>query len=171
MVKGTYLKSIIIHLLRLIRYNEGCGYTRLRTNLTKMLFLKSGENIKISTGVFIDYPENIQVGNNVSIQKNCDVSGFGHITIGSDVSIGPNTSIFSSHHPYELSIIRKNALEARPVSIGNNVWIGARCVILGGVTIGNNIVIGAGAVVTKSLEDNGVYAGNPAKLIKQLTGR
>ena len=129
-MEGTYRKSIAAHLMRLIRYKEGWRYTRLRVYLAKMLFPKSGVNIKISTGVFIDYPEHIQVGNNVSIQKNCDLSGFGRITIGNDVSIGPNTSIFSSHHPYESSIIRENALEARPVSIGNNVWVGAHCIIL-----------------------------------------
>lgn len=82
--------------------------------------------------------------------------------------IGPNTLITTVNHPLSPRGRRKRLAQAKPVTIGNDVWIGGNCTILPGVTIGNNVIIAAGAVVTKGVPDNCVVAGIPAKKIKEL---
>lgn len=90
--------------------------------------------------------------------------------IGNDVSIAHRVSIISVSHTFdEPGIpIRDQAIAKMPVTIGNNVWIGAGACVLGGVRISDNVVIGANAVVTRSIEEVGVYAGVPARLIGPL---
>ena len=89
------------------------------------------------------------------------------ITIGSHVLFGPGVQIYAASHPLDPEI-RKTLELSKPVSIGNNCWIGGGAIILPGVTIGNNCVIGAGAVVTKNIPDDSMAVGNPAKVIKKL---
>ena len=91
-----------------------------------------------------------------------------NVDIGNNVLIGPNVQIYSATHPLEAKT-RNSWLEfAKPVSIGNNVWIGGSAVICPGVSIGDGAVIGAGAVVTKSVPENVVVGGNPAKIIREI---
>lgn len=132
------------------------------------LLKSAGEKCDIKSGVIIDYPENISIGNSVSIQNLCFISGYGGVTIGNDVSLGNNTRIFSSEHPYLNSKqpFKYNELAKCPVVIGNNVITGSGTIILGNVHIGDNVMIGAGAVVTKNIPSNVVVVGNPAKVIK-----
>ncbi len=82
--------------------------------------------------------------------------------------IGPNTLITTVGHPLSPAGRRKHLGIAKPVTIGNDVWIGGNVTILPGVTIGNNVVVGAGAVVTKDLPDNVVAVGVPAKIVKEI---
>jgi acetyltransferase-like isoleucine patch superfamily enzyme len=92
------------------------------------------------------------------------VNGSAGITFGDGVFIGPGVKIISMNHdPDDL----EKHLQAQPMHIGSNVWIGANAIILPGVTIGNHVVIGAGSVVTKSIPDNKVAVGNPARIIKE----
>lgn len=86
------------------------------------------------------------------------------ITFGSNVEIGPGTKIISSNH--ELENFNKQK-KCKPIIIGDNVWIGANCVILPEVQIGSNVVIGAGSIVTKSIPSNSIAVGNPCKVIKE----
>lgn len=84
--------------------------------------------------------------------------------------IGPRVSIYTATHPLDAET-RITGLEyGKPVTIGNNVWIGGSAVINPGVTIGDNVVIASGAVVTKDVTDNVVVGGNPAKILKQIEG-
>ena len=154
-------------IVRSIRQKDGRFWERLRVRCYRRLLAKIGVDIKLRCGVIIKEPEGIRLNNRISIQENCYLSGYGGLTIGDDVSIGTGVYIFTSTHPME-GIIRNNPLQAQPVSIGNNVWIGAGARILGGVTIGNNVVIGAAAVVTHDLPDGAVYAGVPAKKVRDL---
>ena len=155
--------------LFLLRYPETRVSVFVRRFFYKLLFKKMGRGVDIFSAVFISEPENIEIGNNVSIHEFCVISGYGGIKIGNDVSIATGVKIFSSSHPFDNrdEKIRKGKLIPTPVEIGNDVWIGANVVITGGVKIGSGVLIGAGAVVTGDLEDNGVYAGVPAKLIKR----
>ena len=82
--------------------------------------------------------------------------------------IGPGTCIVTVNHPLSPKGRRNHFGIAKPVTIGNDVWIGANCTILPGVTIGNNVVVAAGAVVTKDVPDNCVVGGVPAKVIKEI---
>ena len=84
------------------------------------------------------------------------------------MSDDPNTSIITVNHPLSPSKRRQHIGQAKPVNIGRDVWIGANCTILPGVTIGNNVVIAAGAVVTKNVPDNCVAGGVPAKIIREI---
>jgi maltose O-acetyltransferase len=84
--------------------------------------------------------------------------------------IGPNTVISTVNHPLDPSERRKKISLVEAVTIGDDVWIGANCTILPGVTIGSNVVIAAGAVVTKDLPGNCIAAGVPAAIIRELPG-
>ncbi|AIO41920.1 bacterial transferase hexapeptide family protein [Burkholderia cenocepacia] len=109
----------------------------------------------------------MRVGRNVFVNQNCTFYDLGGLDIGDDVMIGPNVSLITSGHPIEPSR-RRDAVVARPIAIGNNVWIGAGATIIGGVTVGENAVIAAGSVVTKDVPPNTLVAGNPARVIRSI---
>ncbi len=140
----------------------------LRLWLYRKLGMSAGKNIKISSGVTIDEPHNLILGNDVSIQHNCYLSAYGKLVIGNDVSIGHSTSIVTSTHQYvdkELPI-RNQPLEAAMVCIEDNVWIGMKCSILYGVTVESGAIIGANSLVNKNVLSDTIIAGIPAKFIK-----
>ncbi|TMN77041.1 MULTISPECIES: acyltransferase [unclassified Pseudoalteromonas] len=113
--------------------------------------------------------QNLAIGSNVFINDYFWCNAKGGIEIGNDVLIGPNVTIHSSNHNYLKGyVFRKLGHEDRKVIIGSNVWLGANCIILPGVDITDNIVVAAGSVVTKSLKQEGVYGGVPAKYIKSI---
>ena len=91
------------------------------------------------------------------------------LTIGKNVLFGPNVAIYTAGHPIHPDSRNSGYEYGIPVTIGDNVWIGGSCVILPGVKIGNNAVIGAGSVVTKDIPDNVCAAGNPCKVIREIT--
>lgn len=95
------------------------------------------------------------------------IQAYNRIDIGANVLIGPRVSLISANHELHPEKRHENHRES-PISIGDNVWIGANAVILPSVSIGNNSIIGAGSIVTKSFPSNVIIAGNPAKIIKQI---
>ncbi len=109
----------------------------------------------------------ISVGRNVFINQNCTFYDLGGIDIGDDVLIGPNVSLITSGHPIAPSQ-RHSGVVAKPITIGNNVWISAGVTIIGGVDVGENSVVAAGAVVTKDVPPNTLVGGNPAKVIRSI---
>jgi len=134
-----------------------------------------GENITIRrgttidcTGVFSEIGNGICIGNNVGISDNCFIQVRGNISIGDDVIIGPNSSIFSENHNFNDLIIpiREQGVTRKGVVIENNVWIGANVVILDGVKIGSGSIISAGSVVNKDVIKNSIVGGVPAKVLK-----
>ncbi|MCC8145679.1 MAG: sugar O-acetyltransferase [Bacteroidales bacterium] len=131
-----------------------------------------GENVWISAPFYVDYGENIHIGNNVEINMNCVFLDCNKITIGNNVGIGPGVHIYAVTHPVNpAERLGKDHFWksfTAPVTLGNNVWIGGGSVILPGVTIGDNTTIGAGSVVTKSIPANCLAVGNPCKIIRYL---
>ena len=91
-----------------------------------------------------------------------------HIEIGSDVGIGYNCCLFTTNHDYSTSTKRTGNVIAKDIKIKDGSWIGGGVTICPGVTVGKGCVIAAGSVVVKDCEPNGVYGGNPAKLIMKL---
>ncbi|MCL4140400.1 UNVERIFIED_CONTAM: hypothetical protein GTU68_038016 [Idotea baltica] len=99
---------------------------------------------------------------------NCCILDVAEVTIGNRVMFGPNVQIYTATHPLDAKT-RASWLEfAKPITIGDDVWIGGGAIICPGVTIGNGAVIAAGAVVTKNVKANIVVGGNPAKIIKEI---
>jgi len=147
---------------------EGIWGVGIRYILLKSLAKSCGDNVFIGQYTFITYPENLVIGNNVSIREFCHIGCKGGLTIGNDVSIAHGTTILTTSHDYtRLDVpIRDAEVILKPTKIGNDVWIGAKCLIMGGVTIGNGVVIGGGSVVNRSVPDYAVVAGVPAKIIK-----
>ena len=90
------------------------------------------------------------------------------VRIGRHALLGPQVGIYTAIHPFDPAARACGAESARPVSIGNHCWIGGHATILPGVTLGNNVIVGAGAVVPRSIGDNLVIAGNPAKVVRPL---
>ena len=134
----------------------------------KKLFGSCGQNVYMQPPFNCDVGKNIHVGEDFLSNYNVKILDVTTVTIGDYCLIGPNTVISTVNHPMTAEGRRKKLSITSPVTIGNDVWIGANCTILPGVTIGNNVVIAAGAVVSKDIGDNCVVGGVPAKVIKYL---
>jgi maltose O-acetyltransferase len=153
-----------------LRFRTGFVLSRLKWTL---LGLRMGRSVEIYGGVVIHNAARVSIGDNCTVLSFTVLFGSGGITIGNDVLISSNCSIFSITHRVDALerglLFRKTRMMA-PVAIGDNVWIGTGARILPGVTIGSNTVVGAGSVVTKSLPPNVVAAGVPARVVRQLDG-
>ena len=127
-----------------------------------------GEKVWIAKTFNCDNGKKIFIGNNFTGNYNLTILDIREVYIGDNVMIGPNTLISTVNHPLTPMGRRQHLGIAKPVKIGNDVWIGGNVTILPGVTIGNNVVVAAGAVVTKNLTDNALYGGVPARKIKDI---
>lgn len=140
-----------------------------RTDLIKNILGSSGENVHIEEPFRCDYGSNIEVGENFFANYNLTVLDVGKVTIGDNVQIAPNVSIYTAGHPVHPDSRNSGYEYGIDISIGDNVWIGGSTCILPGVHIGNNVVIGAGSVVTKDIPDNVIAVGNPCRVIREIT--
>lgn len=139
----------------------------LRTAFSELIGKPVGERFMVIPPFSTDCGLNITIGTNVFINQGCHFMDMGGITIGDDVMIGPKVNLVSAGHPVSPSE-RRNDIVTKPITIGNNVWIGAAATILQGVAIGDNAVVAAGAVVSRSVPANTLVAGVPARVIKHL---
>lgn len=130
------------------------------------LFGSAGKGATVLARFSCDNGRNIHVGDDFLANYNVTMLDIAPIRIGNHVMIGPGTSIITVNHPLSPQGRRHHLGQATPVIIGDDVWIGANCTILPGVTIGNNVVVAAGAVVTKNVPSNCVVGGVPARIIK-----
>lgn len=139
-----------------------------RSQVLKELFGATGEKIYIEPTFKCDYGFNIYVGENFYANYDCIILDVCEVRIGKNCMLAPRVCIYTATHPID-PIERISGIEyGKPVTIGDNVWIGGSAVITPGVTIGNNVVVAAGAVVVKDVPDNVVVGGNPAKIIKYI---
>ncbi|MGI6107190.1 MAG: sugar O-acetyltransferase [Lachnospiraceae bacterium] len=142
--------------------------TAARYAVLKDFFGAVGEGINVLPGFICDCGKNIFVGDDFLANYNVTILDIAPVHIGNHVMIGPNTMISTVNHPLTPAGRRKHLAIAKPVTIGNDVWISGNVTILPGVTIGNNVVVAAGAVVTKDVPDNVLVGGVPAKTIRVL---
>ncbi|MDE7180959.1 MAG: sugar O-acetyltransferase [Muribaculaceae bacterium] len=141
---------------------------RMRDILRNLLG-HTGRHFHFNQPFRCDYGENIRIGENFFANFNLTILDEAPVTIGDNVFIGPNVSIYTACHPLDAPTRNKAIEWAEPVTIGNNVWIGGSVTIVPGVTIGDDCVIAAGSVVTKDVEPGTLVAGNPARFKKRLT--
>ncbi|MDR0348987.1 MAG: sugar O-acetyltransferase [Tannerella sp.] len=137
-----------------------------RNQIIKQLFGKTGATFLIEQPFYCDYGYNIEIGENFYANVNCVILDGAGVTFGNNVLIAPGCGFYTAGHPLDVEQRCKGLEYARPITIGNNVWIGAQSVILPGVTVGDNSIIGAGSVVTHNIPPHVVAAGNPCRILK-----
>ena len=137
--------------------------------ILKALFGRVGEGAWIEPPFHCDYGWNIEVGERFFANYGLTILDVGKVTIGDNAQISPNVSIYTAGHPLHPDSRNSGYEYGIPISIGDNVWIGGNAVILPGVVIGDNVVIGAGSVVTKDIPSNMLAAGNPCRVIREIT--
>ncbi len=142
----------------------------IRCNQIRKKLAICGEKVHFDRSVMLNHPMNIKLHDYVHIQPDCRLYGMGGIEIGMGTIIAHEVQILSSNHNYDSddleSLPYDRRFDCKKVVIGEYVWIGARAIILPGVTIGSGAVIGAGSVVTKDIPECAVVGGNPARVIK-----
>ncbi|MFC0262676.1 sugar O-acetyltransferase [Fontibacter flavus] len=145
-----------------------------KSEILDSLLGEKGDGVWIEAPFFCDYGENIRLGKNTFLNFNCLLLDCNLISIGKNGLIGPNVQIYTAAHPIAAQdrIVadpeERYLTYSKPVSIGDNVWIGGNTLIMPGVTIGENVTIGAGSVVTKDIPDNCLALGNPCRVVRQL---
>lgn len=139
-----------------------------RQELIRSIVGKAGETFMISQPFYCDYGYNIEIGDGFVGNHNIIILDSEKVTFGNHVFVGPNSCFCTSGHPLDAK--RRNELfgYAKPITVGDNVWIGANVVVLPGVTIGRNSVIGAGSVVNKDIPEYVLAVGNPCKVLRQI---
>lgn len=141
----------------------------LRNQLIKKLIANSGEGLWIEPPFYCDYGSNISVGDKVFFNFNCVILDVMEVTIGNNVLFAPNVQIYTATHPLDSKQRAKGLEYAKPITIGSDSWIGGGSIVCPGVTIGERTVIGAGSVITKNIPSDVLAAGNPCKIIRNIT--
>lgn len=139
-----------------------------RKELLKKILGNTKENFLIEQPFICDYGYNIEIGENFYSNHNLTILDGNKVKFGDNVFIAPNCGFYTAGHPTDYETRNKGLEYAKPIEVGNNVWIGGNVVVLPGVKIGDNVVIGAGSVVNKDIPPNAVAVGNPCKVIKEL---
>lgn len=134
-----------------------------------MRLLDTKGDFHIESPFQCDYGYNIHIGENFYANHNCIILDGAPVTIGDHVFFAPNVSIYTAGHPLHYELRNQGIEYARAVTIKNNVWVGGNVVINPGVTIGNNVVIASGSIVTKDIPDNVLVAGNPARILREIS--
>ena len=138
--------------------------------LLKQLFAEIGESCYIEAPFHANWGgKHVHLGSHVYVNYNLTLVDDTHIYIGDHVMIAPNVVIATGTHPIHPELRRKEAQFNLPVHIQDNVWLGAGCLVMPGVTIGENSVIGAGSVVTKDIPANVVAVGNPCRVLRDIS--
>jgi maltose O-acetyltransferase len=140
----------------------------LRRDLCRQIFGKGGDTVWMQPPFYCDYGSNIELGERVFFNFNCIVLDICRVQIGDYTLVGPTVQILTPMHPLKAALRRKQEY-GKPINIGSDVWVGGGALILPGVTIGSRTVIGAGSVVTRDIPDDVFAAGNPCRVIREIT--
>jgi len=151
-------------------YNLSFGKPKeIREALLKQILKSIGENVHFEPNFRCEFGFNITIGNNFFGNFDCIMLDGNRITIGNNVLFAPRVGLYTANHAIDSQERVMGGCYARPITIEDNVWIGAGVHIMGGVTVGKNSVIGAGSVITKDIPDNVIAAGVPCKVIREIT--
>jgi maltose O-acetyltransferase len=139
-----------------------------REGLLRELLGRAGARIEIEPPFYCDYGSNIYAGNHLYLNFDCVILDCARVRFGANVACGPGVHIYAATHPLDAGQRIKGPELARPVTIGDNVWIGGGAIVCPGVTIGDNSSIGAGSVVTRDIPPNVLAAGNPCRVVRAV---
>ena len=142
--------------------------TDKKREVLKKLLGKTKENFLIEPSFWCDYGYNIEFEGFVYVNHNSVFLDCAKIKVGANTFIGPNCGFYTAIHPIEAKSRVEGLESAKPITIGQSVWLGGNVIVLPGVTIGDRAVIGAGSVVTKDIPSDVVAVGNPCKVIKNI---
>ncbi len=139
-----------------------------RYQILKETFAAIGQRCHIESPFYVDYGCNISVGEYFYANFDCIMLDVAPITIGRNVMFGPRVSLYTATHPLDAGVRNRVIELAKPISIGDECWLGGNVVVNPGVTIGPRTVVASGSVVTKDLPADVLAAGNPARIIRTL---
>jgi maltose O-acetyltransferase len=139
-----------------------------RSRILKELIPNAGPGLWLQPPFYCDYGSYMLVGEKVFFNFNCVVLDVSYVKIGSRTLFGPNVQVYTATHPMDYKERSSGVEYAKPVTIGEDVWVGGSAVICPGVTIGDRTIIGAGSVVTKDIPSDVFAAGNPCRVIRSL---
>ena len=143
----------------------------LRNDIMKQLFKKVGKNVWIEPDFRCEFGKNIIIEDNVYINFGCIILDCAEVIIGSHTLIGPNVGLYAVNHSIDCEERIKGGCIGKPINIGKNVWLGGDVKVLAGVSIGDNTIIGTGSIVTHDIPSNVIAAGNPCKVIREITDK
>jgi maltose O-acetyltransferase len=153
----------------LARYNGSAADSGAdRRRILEELLGAIGEGTVIRPPLYCDYGYQIRIGARTFVNFGLVALDVARISIGDDVQIGPNVQLLTPTHPLEAEPRRAKLESARPITIGDNAWLGGGAMVLPGVSIGENTVVGAGAVVTRDLPPSVLAVGNPARVVRSV---
>lgn len=155
---------------RLLReYNQTTEYQEAdRQTILKDLFKQSGKKIHIEPPFHTDYGCNTVIGENFYSNYDCIILDIANVKIGDNVMFGPRVGLYTAGHPIDAVIRNEHYEYGKPITIGNNVWVGGNVVFNPGVTVGDNVVIGSGSIVTKDIPSSVIAVGNPCKVLREI---
>jgi maltose O-acetyltransferase len=140
----------------------------LRRRLLDDLLGDFGEGSEIRPPMYCDYGYQIHIGVRTFVNFGLTALDVAKIVICDDVQIGPNVQLLTPTHPTDAQLRRAKWEAAKPITIGDNAWLGGGAIVLAGVLIGENAIVGAGAIVTKDVPPNTVVMGNPARVVRSV---
>jgi maltose O-acetyltransferase len=144
------------------------GEQEERRRIVRELLGGGGDSVWMQPPFYCDYGSHIELGERVFFNFNCVVLDVCPVRIGSFTLFGPGVQILTPLHPFNAELRRRQEF-GKPIAIGSDVWVGGGAIILPGVRIGSRAVIGAGSVVTRDIPDDVFAAGNPCRVIRQIT--
>jgi maltose O-acetyltransferase len=166
----TAVKDYLRAAARSILLNKVAASSLIPTSQRWRLWRALGadaEHCRLGDGIYLR-SRNIHLGPGCVVQRGCQIDNYAAVTVGREVAIGAGAMIVTAAHDIGPARRRSARLRGEPVTIGDGTWIGSRAMILPGVTVGAGCVIAAGAVVTKDCAPNGLYAGVPARRVRDL---
>lgn len=140
-----------------------------RKSILKKIIGKTKTNFWIEPSFYCDYGYNIELGENFYSNHNLIILDAAKVVFGDNVFLGPNCSFYTPQHPLDAETRNKGLEYAFPITVGNNVWFGGDVKVMPGVTVGDNTVIGAGSVITKNIPSGVIAAGNPCRVIREIS--